>query len=93
MCLPLNHLMGEMLADVDVLGTLTSADHVVSPFDARRVVLVYLGIGLLGEAHVGQQVAEVYDLDRHLGCCVVFCFGSRQRDFLLQDFQKMRPLL
>ena len=33
-----------MLADVDVLGTLTSADDMVSPFDARRVVLVDWGV-------------------------------------------------
>ncbi len=36
----LDHFMGEVLADVDVLSTLTSADYVISPFDARRIVFV-----------------------------------------------------
>ena len=31
----LNRLMRKMLADVDVLGTLASADDMDSPFDAR----------------------------------------------------------
>ncbi len=70
--------MGEVLADVDVLGTLASPDHVVSPLDARRVVIVHRGVGLLGEAHVGQQVVEVYDLYGHLGGGVVLRLGSRQ---------------
>ena len=68
--LPLDHFMGEVLADVDVLGTLASADHVVSPLDARRVVLVHRGVGL------GQQVAEVDDLDGHLGGGVVLGLGG-----------------
>ena len=38
----LDGLVREVLADVDVLGTLASADDVVPPFDARRVVLVLL---------------------------------------------------
>jgi hypothetical protein len=70
--------MGEVLADVDVLGTLASADHVVSPLDASSVVLVHRGVGLLGEAHVGQQVVEVDDLKGHLGGGIVLCLGSRQ---------------
>jgi hypothetical protein len=45
-----DHFMGEVLTDIDVLGTLASADHVVSPLDARRVVLVHRRDGLLGEA-------------------------------------------
>ena len=36
--------MSKMLADVDVLSTLASADDMVSPFDARRVVSIDWGI-------------------------------------------------
>ena len=36
----LDHLVGEVLPDVDVLGSLTAADDVVAPFNTRRVVLV-----------------------------------------------------
>ena len=37
----LNDFVGEVLPDVDVLGTFPSADDVVTPLDARGVVLVY----------------------------------------------------
>ena len=36
----LDHLVGEVFPDVDVLGSLTAADDVVAPFNTRRVVLV-----------------------------------------------------
>ena len=36
----LNDLVGEVLPNVDVLGSLPSADDVVTPLDARRVVFV-----------------------------------------------------
>ena len=36
----LNHFVSEVLADIDVLGTLASADNMVSPFDACRVVFI-----------------------------------------------------
>ena len=42
--------MGEVLPDVDVLGSFTSADNAVAPFDARSVVLVYRGRLLLLES-------------------------------------------
>ena len=35
----LNDLVGEVLPNVDMLGSLTAADDVVAPFNARRVVL------------------------------------------------------
>ncbi len=50
--LVLDHLVREVLADVYVLGALSSANHVVSPLNACRVVLVHR-VGLLGESHVG----------------------------------------
>ena len=39
----LDDLVGEVLPDVNVLGTFTAADDVVTPLDARGVVLVYRG--------------------------------------------------
>ncbi len=36
-----------------LLGALSSANHVVSPLNACRVVLVHRRVGLLGESHVG----------------------------------------
>ena len=40
----LNRLMSKMLVNVDVLVALSSADDKVSPFDARRVVLIDWGV-------------------------------------------------
>ena len=36
----LDHLVGEVLPNVDVLGSLTAADDVVAPLNTRRGVLV-----------------------------------------------------
>ena len=54
--LPLDHFMGKVLADVDVLGMLASADHVVSPLDARRVVLVHRSVGSLGKPMLANKL-------------------------------------
>ncbi len=62
----LDHFMREMLADVDVLRPLTSADNMVAPFDARRLVLIYRSIGVLGEAKAAQAVNCAYLL--HVLC-------------------------
>ena len=76
-----------------MLGTLPSADDVVSPLDARRVVLVHRGGGLLGEAHILEEVAKVKHLRGHPAAtveaekysssavdkAVVFCIFDRQR--------------
>ncbi len=55
-----------MLAGVDVLGTLASADDMVSPFNARNIVLILAdwGVIVLGEAHNLEQIAKVDDLNR-----------------------------
>ena len=39
----LNDLVGEVLPDVDVLGSLPSADDVVTPLDVRRIVRTGVG--------------------------------------------------
>ncbi len=66
-----------MLADINVLGTLTSHDHSVTPLDAFRVVLMHWRVLLLAKTHVLEKFAGVDDLDCHLRCCVVLRFRSR----------------
>ena len=58
----LDHFMREVLPNVDMLGSLPTADDVVTPLDARGVVLEYRSRGRLGEAHVLEQVTKVDDL-------------------------------
>ena len=66
----LDHFMRKVLADVDVLRTLPSADDVIAPLYARRVVLRHWRIRFLSESHVPEQVAEVQYFDSHFGCCI-----------------------
>ena len=58
----LNNLMGEVLPNVDVLDSLPSADDVVTPLDARRVVFVDGRGRRLDESHTLEELAEVQDL-------------------------------
>ena len=67
----LDHLMREVLPDVNVLGALPPADDVVPPLDARGVVLVHRSRGRLGEAHVLEEVAKVEHLRSRRRCRVV----------------------
>ena len=61
--------MGEVLPDVNVLGSFTAADDVVAPFNTRRVVLVYdWGRFLLPEAKSAQKCPEVQDLTSRRLC-------------------------
>jgi hypothetical protein len=79
----LDRLVCEVLADINVLGTLTSPNHMISPLDARRVVLEHRSVVRLAKLHVGQEGAEVDDLDSHLRCLVVFCLRRGERHTLL----------
>ena len=54
--------MGEVLPDIYVLGTFPSADDVVTPLDARGVVLVYWSRPLLRETETVQMISEIQDL-------------------------------
>ncbi len=54
--------MGEVLPDVDVLGTFPSADDVVTPLDACGVVLVYRSRPLLRGPETVQKIPEIQDL-------------------------------
>ncbi len=62
--------MGEVLPDVNVLGSFPTRDDVVAPFDARGlgVVLVDRARSLLGEAHALEQVAKVQDFSSSRAC-------------------------
>ena len=53
-----------MTPDVDVLSTLASADDVVSPFDACRVVFVDWGIIVWFETHIVERIAKIDNLYR-----------------------------
>ncbi len=55
----LNNFVGKVLLDVYVLGSLPSADDVVTPLDARSVVFVDLRGRRLGEPHTLEELAEV----------------------------------
>ncbi len=55
----LNNFAGEVLPDVDVLSSLPSADDVVTPLDARRVVFVDRRGLCLGEPHTLEELVEV----------------------------------
>ena len=58
----LNDLVGEVLPDVDVLGSLPATDDVVTPLVSRRLVFVDRRGRRLGESHTLEELAEVQDL-------------------------------
>ncbi len=58
----LNDFVGEVFPDVDVLGTFPSANDVVTPLDARGVVLVYWSRPILRESETVQKISEIQDL-------------------------------
>ena len=58
----LDDFVGEVLPDVNVLGSLTAANDVVSSFNTRRVVFVDRVRFLLPEAESVQKCPEVQDL-------------------------------
>ncbi len=65
----LDRLLGEVLADVNVLRPLTAADDgVVAPFNARVVVLVDRRSCLRCESHILQEVSEVNYFNSRRGC-------------------------
>ena len=70
--------MGEVLTDVNVLGSLTAADDVVAPFNTNRVVLVDRGGFSLPESMLAHKVPEVQDLTASSRCRLVLGFRSRR---------------
>ena len=59
----LNGLMCEMFPDVNVLGALASTDDVVTPFDARSVVLKHRGGGVSRKPQPFDEGAKVNHLN------------------------------
>ncbi len=74
----LKNLVGEVLADVDVLGSLPS-------LDARRVVLVDRDLRgrRLGEPHTLEELAEVQNLASRRRSSIVLRLCRRQSRSLL----------
>ena len=64
----LDRFVGEVLPDVNVLRTLTAADDVVAPFDARVVVFVDRRPFLRCKPHILQEVSEINHLNSRRGC-------------------------
>jgi hypothetical protein len=54
-----SYFMSKMLEDVNVLGSSPSADDVVSPLDARSVILVHWCGRLLSEARHRNSVSAI----------------------------------
>ncbi len=52
----LDHLMSEVLPDVNVLRTLSTTNDVVSPLDARGVVLVHRSRGSLAKPMLSRRL-------------------------------------
>jgi hypothetical protein len=71
----LDHPMSEALPNVSALRALSPTNDVVSPLDARSVVLVHRSRGGLGEAHAVEEVTKGQDLRRRRRRRVVLRFG------------------
>jgi hypothetical protein len=52
----LDRFMGEVLPDVDVLGTLSASNNVVAPLNTSVIVLVDWGPELWRKTHAPQEV-------------------------------------
>jgi hypothetical protein len=79
----LNSFVREMFPEVDMLGTLATADNVVAPFDARVVVFIDRRVSRWGESHVLERRSEIDDFHSRRRRSVVFRFGRRQSNGLL----------
>lgn len=80
----LDNLVRKMLANVDMLSTLTTADDMIAPLDACIVVLINWCPGLRRKSHLLQQLTQVdyfYSCQR---CRVVFRLCRRESNSLLQ---------
>ena len=80
----LNRFVREVLANVDMLSTLSSTDDMVAPFNARIVVFIDWCISRRPESHILEKRPEVYDFHCSSGCCIVLSLCSRECDGLLQ---------
>ncbi len=64
----LDDFVGEVLLDVDVLGDFTSTDDVVTPVNARGVILEYRDRLLLLESKTVQKSPEIQDFTASSQC-------------------------
>ncbi len=64
----LDRLMGEVLSDVDVLGTLSASDDVVAPLKTSVIVFVDRSPRLWCKTHAPQEVSEINHLNSRSGC-------------------------
>ena len=72
----LNGLMRKMLADVDVLCSLSPTDDVVAPLDARSVVLVDRRISCRRKLHGGEKLTKVDYFDSSTRSRIVLSLSS-----------------
>ncbi len=72
----LDHIMSEVLPDVNVLHTLSTTNDVVSPLDAHSVVLVHQSRVRLGEANAFDEITKVQNLRLRRRRRIVLRFGS-----------------
>ena len=77
----LDDLVGEVLQDANVLGSLPSTYDVVSPLDARRVV--DRRGRRVGETHTLEELAEAQDLSFRRRNSIVLLHCRRQSSSLL----------
>ena len=73
-----------MLADVDVLGTLSPADDVVAPLDARSVVLVDRRLSCWRKPHGEEKTTKINDFDSSTRSQIVLSLSSGEGNCLLQ---------
>ena len=79
----LNSFVREVFPEVDMLGTLATADNGVAPFDARIVVLMDRRVSRWGTSHVLEKRSEIDDFHSRRRRSVVFRFSRRQGNGLL----------
>ncbi len=79
----LNRFVGEVLADVNVLGPFSTADDFVASYDASVVVFVYGSRGMLSKSHALEQIPIILDFGRCCGCGIELCLCSGEGRCLL----------
>ncbi len=79
----LDDFVGKVLLDVDVLRLLPPADYVVTPLDARCILLVHWGERCLGPPYLLEELAEIQDLSSSSRACIVLSHCQRQSSSFL----------
>ncbi len=79
----LDCFVGEVLADIDVLGKFATADDIVASFNAGVVVLEHRCRLALTEAQAVKEVSDIHNLLCSGGCRIILCLSSRECRSLL----------